>query len=165
MVTPPKVTWITETHADNIIFDQTGAQPSHILRKAMAEGIIRSRRTTNKGADVTNLTPDYWKNEDRVMADSNNSRVTIEVHRGDLLQWLGPSGTQTARQPGRPTKWDWEGFWIKAVLLANTPDGLPESQVRFENYMEEWFEEETGGSPAESQIKEKAGKLYRKIRE
>jgi hypothetical protein len=67
---------------------------------------------------------------------------------------------------GRPPKWDWEGALSHVVTRAQTPDGLPTgpgSQARLEEIMADWFTQETGESPAPSQIRERAAKIMRSL--
>ncbi len=73
------------------------------------------------------------------------------------MRWLQLVEDKPARRRGRPAKYDWDAFWIEAVLL---PDGLPDTQAEFEKLMAAWFEKETGDSPSISQIRERAAKLY-----
>ncbi len=136
------------------------------LLKALADGVIQVRRTITEvpgGVQTTSvLRPNFWKEAPSrtwVMSEHNeNEYWDFEVHYADLREWLHPTPKAGAR--GRPPIWDWERFWIEAVLLANTPDGLPDKQSEFEEYMTAWFEKTSGESPAESTIREKAGKLY-----
>lgn len=67
---------------------------------------------------------------------------------------------------GRPRKWDWEGALAFITTQAQTPDGLPVghgAQAKLEAMIAEWFEKETGGSPAISQIRQRASKVMRMI--
>ncbi len=65
---------------------------------------------------------------------------------------------------GRPRKWDWERILSEVVLLANTPDGLPEKQSDLETWVcarcRALFNEE----PALSQIRKKVAPIYQAIR-
>lgn len=78
---------------------------------------------------------------------------------------LGPQLKAPAAQRthvGRPRKWDWEGALAYVTSQAQTPDGLPTghgAQARIETMIAEWFEAETGGSPATSQIRLRASKV------
>lgn len=76
----------------------------------------------------------------------------------DLLDWR--------RSTGRPPRWDWEGALAHIVSLAQHPDGLPTgpgAQARVEEMIAEWFMEEAGDTPAESQIRQRASKVMRTI--
>ncbi len=76
------------------------------------------------------------------------------------------AGVSTARQMGRPTKWDWDGAMSHVIAVAQTPDGLPTghgAQAKIEAIMAEWFEAETGNSPAISQIRAKASRIISMI--
>jgi len=72
---------------------------------------------------------------------------------------------QTSRV-GRPPKWDWEGVLAFVIAQAQTPDGLPTghgAQSEIERMMAEWFEQETGGSPSTSQLRQRASRVMRLI--
>lgn len=76
----------------------------------------------------------------------------------DLLDWR--------RSTGRPPRWDWEGALAHIVSLAQHPDGLPTgpgAQARVEEMIAEWFVNEAGDSPSESQIRQRASKVMRTI--
>lgn len=76
----------------------------------------------------------------------------------DLLDWR--------RSTGRPPRWDWEGALAHIVSLAQHPDGLPTgpgAQARVEEMIAEWFINEAGESPSESQIRQRASKVMRTI--
>jgi hypothetical protein len=76
----------------------------------------------------------------------------------DLLDWR--------RSTGRPPRWDWEGALAHIVSLAQHPDGLPTgpgAQARVEEMIAEWFMNEAGDSPSESQIRQRASKVMRTI--
>lgn len=76
----------------------------------------------------------------------------------DLLDWR--------RSAGRPPRWDWEGALAHIVSVAQHPDGLPTgsgAQARVEEMIAEWFIEEAGDAPAESQIRQRASKIMRMI--
>lgn len=76
----------------------------------------------------------------------------------DLLGWR--------RSVGRPPRWDWEGVLAHIVSLAQHPDGLPTgpgAQARVEEKIAEWFMNEVGDTPAESQIRQRASKIMRMI--
>jgi hypothetical protein len=152
--------------------------------KALADGVIQARRTIQYKTDVPggvqqgptkNLPPGFWTREVELqrgvygeppsrawaMREPNeNEYWYFEIRYDDLQAWLSPEKPSAAGR-GRPPKWDWEEFWIQTVLLADMPDGLPEKQSAFEENMAQWFTDTVGDSPPQSQIREKAGKLYR----
>jgi hypothetical protein len=78
------------------------------------------------------------------------------------------SGIGESRPPagivGRPPKWDWFGMAAEIVRIVNQPDGLPDSQADVEDQMAQWFVNTTGDQPAESQIREKVGRIFQRAR-
>lgn len=76
----------------------------------------------------------------------------------DIRDWRRPTG--------RPPRWDWEGALAHVASLAQHPDGLPTgsgAQARVEEMIAEWFMEEGGDAPSESQIRQRASKVMRMI--
>lgn len=66
---------------------------------------------------------------------------------------------------GRPRKWDWDRILAEVVLLANTPDGLPNSQAELERFVMEHCQETYGHEPAPSLIRQKIAPIYQKLRQ
>lgn len=65
---------------------------------------------------------------------------------------------------GRPRKWDWDAALAYIVALANKPDGLPTgpgAQARIEELLTQWFLDQSGDSPAVSQVRARAQKIIR----
>ncbi len=54
---------------------------------------------------------------------------------------------------GRKPKWDWDGAVGHLLSVANTPDGLPESQAEIERLVAAWFRDTVDAEPAESLIR------------
>lgn len=78
---------------------------------------------------------------------------------------VGPPARQAA-SIGRPRNWDWEGALAHIVSVANHPDGLPGgdgAQARIEEILKDWFVGETGGSPADSQIRDRERAVLRTL--
>jgi hypothetical protein len=83
-----------------------------------------------------------------------SSQFSANVEKG--------TGVSGSRFVGRPRKWDWDGAMAHVVAMAQTPDGLPTghgAQAKVEAMIAEWFEEQTGDSPAISQIRSKASRI------
>lgn len=74
--------------------------------------------------------------------------------------------SQPQRFIGRPPKWDWDGAMAYVIATAQTPDGLPTghgAQAKIEAMIASWFEDQTGNSPAISQIRSKASRIMQMI--
>lgn len=66
---------------------------------------------------------------------------------------------------GRPTKYDWESFYIATTLKAQHPDGLPEKQAHLEDQMMQWcIDNNWQEIPAQSMIKKKLSPIYQRLR-
>ena len=95
-------------------------------------------------------------------------------HPAFLFDTLLPEKTETGgdnskeadRQPsriGRPVEYDWDGFVIEIIRIANTLDGLPEKQSELIVTMLQWCEDTWGNQPAQSTTKDKISKIYNGI--
>lgn len=62
---------------------------------------------------------------------------------------------------GRKPKYDWEQFLRHIVIIANTPDGLPDVMAELETKMADWCNDNWGEIPAESMIREKISPIYK----
>ena len=69
-------------------------------------------------------------------------------------------------QRGRPRKWDWEGALAHvAAVLSCDPDGLPEgrgAQAKIERVISGWFIDETGDTPSEGEVRNRAKLVFAK---
>ena len=132
-----------------------------------------------KKIDDTNI---FDEDEDTRIQGIMFDELVIEAAQLEELFAFGPKmselkyGATTSRSAdgadlqgplpkiGRPRKWDWERILSEVVLLANTPDGLPEKQSDLETWVcarcRELFNEE----PALSQIRKKVAPIYQAIR-
>jgi hypothetical protein len=71
----------------------------------------------------------------------------------------------TGKQRGRPKHWDWERLLQEMVLLANTPDGLPDTQAKLERWAAKKCFELFGHEPATSSIRSKIAPIYDLLRQ
>ncbi|MDH3670564.1 MAG: hypothetical protein OES46_05300 [Gammaproteobacteria bacterium] len=187
----PRAEWIPMHVAETMIRKETQVLPETYepaFLKALADGAIHVRHTIQYETDIRGgiqrdqkpLDPEFWTREMELergfwapppthrwaMREPNeNVRWHFEVHYEELLAWLSQTTkAKTGKPKGRPPVKPWDAFWIEAVLLANTPDGLPDIQADFLRHMARWSEDKFGESTiqdfGESTIKEKASKLY-----
>lgn len=83
------------------------------------------------------------------------------------LELRRSSFTNSKNQGGRPPTHDWEGAIVHITMLANTPDGLPEgqgAQAKIEGFMRDWFIQETGDAPSESEIRKRARRVIERLK-
>ena len=80
-----------------------------------------------------------------------------------------PFPKQTAgKNPGGRKPLPWDDFWIELVLIANddglaeTADGLPETQNRLVQRMLMWCRDRWGEEPGESTIRQRISALYKR---
>lgn len=109
--------------------------------------------------------PDYTVKFSGLKFDAN--RIELLLPAAQLSAKIEKSaGVSLARHVGRPTKWDWDGAMSHVIATAQTPDGLPTghgAQAKIEAMIADWFETETGNSPAISQIRAKASRIIAMI--
>lgn len=68
-------------------------------------------------------------------------------------------------QTGRPTKYDWESFYIAITLIANSLDGLPDKQADLEAEMMQWcIDNNWPDTPAQSMIRKKISPIYQALK-
>lgn len=61
---------------------------------------------------------------------------------------------------GRPTQYDWDSFTMEIIRIADSPDGLPDTQAELVREMLSWFYEQYECEPAESTVKQRISKIY-----
>jgi hypothetical protein len=68
-------------------------------------------------------------------------------------------------QGGRPTKWNWDQFWIEVALWAAKNDLVDEdSRPNLTNHIVNWFATNNGGeTPPDSSIRERIAKLFKEV--
>ena len=84
----------------------------------------------------------------------------------DASKELTLAGGRHKQSIGRPTKWNWDGALAYVVSQAQTPDGLPigdGAQARLEEMISEWFVQESGDSPAVSQVRQRAALIMKTL--
>ncbi len=135
-----------------------------------------------EGIDGDELPGNFFPNEDLLATEFENanfdaefSGLSFDLQAIEMLLPTAqlPSSTVTnvdsgggPRATGRPPKWDWEGVLSYIVSQAQQPDGLPTgpgAQARLEEMMAAWFVQESGDSPAASQIRQRASSILRTL--
>ena len=99
----------------------------------------------------------------RALADlllGENTGFRMPVGRG-----VTEEEHQPAPQPGRPRAHDWDTFHREVIRIANTVDGLPESQADLVRTMSGWWQTKLGDEPANSSLREKISLIYRHIKD
>lgn len=86
----------------------------------------------------------------------------LRLTEPDALEWIERHHPPKRRPGVRPT-YDWESFLIQVTLIANTPDGLPDTQADLEGTMADWCLAEWGVQPSESRIRDKISPIYRRL--
>jgi hypothetical protein len=88
---------------------------------------------------------------------------------GELFLVHPSSSLKTAgKHPGGRKPLPWDDFWIELVLIANddglaeTADGLPETQNELVQRMLMWCRDHWGEEPGESTIRQRISALYKR---
>ena len=69
----------------------------------------------------------------------------------------------TKSKGGRPQEYEWDALTIEIIRIANSPDGLPESQAALVEQLLQWCENTWGKQPAESSVKARISKIFRAL--
>ena len=85
--------------------------------------------------------------------------ATLLLTSNDALEWAERRHPQK-RRVGPPVKYDWDSFLRQVVLIANTLDGLPDTQSELEKTMQSWCVMNWEGCPSITQIRTKISPLY-----
>lgn len=118
MVRPPFADWLRFPDAEAVVLRETRADRTSVddaLWAALATGLVRSRRTEFREGDdwqdrsrARHLRSSYWEDRGRVFDDwegDEDSAVLVEIHHGDLLDWLRRSTPETrGRKAGSSKK-------------------------------------------------------------
>ena len=113
---------------------------------------LRSNRITFR-AGILSVTGFPVVSRDSLEA-AFNTDGTVKEERKRVA--LGPTveGEDQPATRGRPVRWDWGGAVGHLLSVANTPDGLPDTQADIERLVAGWFSTTGGDEPAESAIRE-----------
>jgi hypothetical protein len=100
---------------------------------------------------------------DIVIDSSLSSPVKVEIDRQTLLDHFRSAAVAATRNVGgRPPKWDWEKFWLELCARIHE-DGLPATQAEMVERMGQWFVNDLGDHPAESEIKKRVSGLWHRV--
>jgi hypothetical protein len=89
--------------------------------------------------------------------------VAVEIERDSLLGCFSAKDRVPKNVGGRPPKWNWEEFWLELCARVHE-EGLPAKQTEMVEVMEQWFVDQRGDHPAESEIKKRVSRLWRRLR-
>ena len=92
--------------------------------------------------------------------------LLLPTHRLEISKSTSAPDQVERRPIGRPRRWDWEGAmaFISPVARENgLLNGKAGSQAKIEELMDQWFIDQTGESPAMSQIRGRASRLIEMV--
>ena len=177
----PVLGWVDTDEAFAIAINRTSLRREDQMKKleralieALHHGCIRARsrrRPNNEDPSDNdkwkNLHKDFWFGLESLPSSyRGNGDEEIEINHEDLLRWLDPTpAAKPGAKRGPKPRWKWEEFWIEVMAVGNTPDGFDQmSRADLIRRMSEWFENENSGeSPADSQIKKRVSQLYKRL--
>ena len=64
---------------------------------------------------------------------------------------------------GRPREYDWDALTVEIIRIANSPDGLPETQAELIEHLMQWCENTWRKQPAESSVKSRVSKIFNEL--
>jgi hypothetical protein len=76
----------------------------------------------------------------------------------------GVNANRPKNKGGAPIQYDWDAFWCHIVIIANTPDGLPERNELYRTMMDWWNDRLGDNAPANSTVRDKLSMLYAALR-
>lgn len=106
-------------------------------------------------------------NSSRNLFGDRGKYSSFRVTRNDLKVFAKSKGVQPAflfdtlmPKGGRPLKYDWDAFTIEIIRIANTIDGLPDSQAELIKELLQWCRDNWNKEPADSSVKSRVSKIY-----
>ena len=90
------------------------------------------------------------------MPDQPDSRPPVP----ELPVSGAPDSPAPKNKGGRPREYDWDAFMIEIIRVANSPDGLPDTQAELIRDMLQWCENNWGKQPADSYVRSKISLIY-----
>ncbi len=82
----------------------------------------------------------------------NTFLVQLLLPEAEARDWIHKQGKPKSAR-GRPTEWNWDGAVGHLIAVANTMDGLPDTQADIERLVADWFSDTYDAQPAESAIR------------
>ena len=118
---------------------------------------------------IGNYSKSFVKRDDlKALANSKGQRPTFlfdtlmpETGSKDLPE--SECVTPVKSKGGRPREYDWDALTIEIIRIANSPDGLPETQAEIIEQLLQWCENAWGKQPADSSVKSRISKIYNEL--
>lgn len=126
-------------------------------------------------SSLADLNGTWWETGNGEWPDCEAKYLGIQIHAGDMGVHLGEREVSrrldvgvTAKR-GRPAKWQWEHALAHLVAIANGPDGLhpldaPITDSFIAGLLAEWFQENQGDQPSDSELRKHAALVSNAIR-
>lgn len=93
-------------------------------------------------------------------------KFSTPLKSGNIIAKEGESNTKNIGRStaGRKPEYPWDEFYIKIISIANTPDGLPDTQAELIETMLQWCAHTwgEGNEPGHSTIKNRISEIYKK---
>lgn len=124
----------------------------------------------------------FWEAEDLLVSEFSSTdfkakfigmsfvfeqvELLLPNHRLDLSKSTSAPDQPERRPIGRPRRWDWESVMAYISPVARELgllNGAVGSQAKIEALMQQWFIDQTGESPATSQIRGRASRLIEMV--
>ncbi|RWK57090.1 hypothetical protein [Mesorhizobium sp.] len=154
-----KAQWWSFGQAANYVQANYPCENGWAANKLLAEKIIDGTITT-KYDDVT-ISKEEWKRLGDIDIEVEGSDIAhhmVDYARSDIEKLC--NGVSHAKRGGRPLK-DWESFLIEVITMADTIDGLPDTQAALESRMLLWAEQNMSDPPKETAVREMVSAIYR----
>jgi hypothetical protein len=131
----------------------TGKRTAFKIRDGRLEGIHRSEWVAEPSGGAM-LECGYWV---PLGFRHHYPKYPIVVAMAEEAAAIPAEATKDPR--GRKG-YDWDPFWREVTRIADSLDGLPETQAELETIMSKWCEEAWGKEPAPSTVRERLSPIY-----
>ncbi len=140
-----------------------------LLSAAIQAGNLPADSSKNTLTLIGNYSKSFVTRDDLMaLASSKGQRPTFlfDILMPDIRVEVIPeaeSALPAKSKGGRPQEYDWDALTIEIIRIANSPDGLPETQAELIEQLLQWCEDTWGKQPAESSVKSRISKIYNEL--
>ena len=140
-----------------------------LLSAAIQAGQIPADSSTNSLVLIGNYSKSLVTRDDlKALANSKGQRPTFlfdilmpDIGREELPE--SESDLPDKSKGGRPREYDWDALTIEIIRIANSPDGLPETQAALIEHLLQWCENAWGKQPADSSVKSRVSNIFNEL--
>jgi hypothetical protein len=168
----PKKKWLSPEEATSLIAQKYACSTEEALDAlifaARDKEVDARAATSGATGNAALLNKDVFNRSGPERDARGDWQTPWEVRRDSILHWLQVQlelklSANRKGIGGRPTKWDWEEFWLEICRYVHV-EGLPETQADLVETMQQWFVDDQGNHPADSEIKKRISKVFKALK-